>query len=180
MKIINHTAWRTDQLHALIQRVADDELSMQQKKILRVTLAYKRRLGAGRMGQACLGTPHHQLLTMTLFLPKPGREFDRPSYALIIAHEMAHCRGWRHARMKGNRYDWAEGWQGRYAYALNYPIELAAPAIKAKPGDEQKHQHALTMVAQWTTKTKKATTLLKKWTRKVRYYERKMAAKGQP
>lgn len=178
MKILNETAWRTDQLRALIQRVAEDELSSQQRKILRVTINYKRRY-TNMMGSACIGTPFHQQLSMTLLLPRTSANFDRVAYALTIAHEMAHCRGWQHRQMTGNRYDWKPGWQERYAYVADYPIERA-PAVKnINPGDDVKHLHAVKMVKQWTSKTKKAATILKKWARKVRYYEKKMAAKTQ-
>lgn len=178
MKLINNTGWRTDQLRALISRVAEDELSSQQRKILRVTINYQRRY-TGRMGSACLGTPFHQQLTITLLLPRTSESFDRVAYALIIAHEMAHCRGWRHRQMTGNRYDWKPGWQERYAYAYDYPIEQAPAVERVKPGDDMKHAHAMDMMLRWSRRVMLDTARLKKWQAKAYYYEKKMAAKRQ-
>lgn len=179
MRIINQTTWRTDHLRALIKRVAQDELSAHQRKILRVTVQYRKANGR-RTGYAHIGTPYHQVLTMRLLVPRPPLAFDKPSYALTIAHEMAHCRGLRHSEMRSSRYHWVEGWQARYAYANDYPMETQAKASVEKPDDTAKHQHALAMMAAWRTKAKAATTRLKKWSAKARYYERKMAAAVRP
>ena len=176
MRIINETSYRTDQLRALIVRVAQDELSAHQKKILRVKVVYARA-GQRKLGHAFYGTVYSQVLSMTLYLDRDCAHEHLRKLALIIAHEMAHCRGMRHREMRGNRYHWVDGWAERYAYAQSFPLEQQVKPSVMKPGDAEKHAHALTMMQQWTSRAKKASTLLKKWARKARYYERKMAAK---
>jgi hypothetical protein len=177
MRLVNDTHWHTDQLRALINRVADDELSPRQRKILRVHVVYGR-CHQWKLGHAFIGTLYSQVLSMKLFLPREQTNMDRSKLAHVIAHEMAHCSGLRHPDMKSNRYAWVDGWRERYAYALDLPMELVAPVVQSKPGDEMKYAHATKMAFKWSHTIKLATARLKKWHAKARYYEKKIAAKN--
>lgn len=173
MRIKNETRWRTDHLKALIGRVAKEELEPEQKKKLLVTVRY-RKSNARTWGHATIGTPFHQVLRMRLLLPFPGREFDKPKHALIIAHEMAHCRGLRHREMKSSRYDWVEGWKERYAYAEQFPMELAPEMMAAKATDADKAERLIVKLKRWQAKKKRAETAIGKLKRRLRHYERKL------
>lgn len=176
MRITNETHWSTTQIATLIRRVAQDELDTGQLKNARVKIKYKRE-GAYVMGRCHLGTPRRPDVRMTLMLPRVG-PIDLPSYALIIAHELAHAKGSRHREMnKSNRYHWLAGWQERYAYAKDFPIEAKAEAPKPTTDDKRRKAHAkaLTMVAKWGRKLKLAGTTLKKWQRKAKAAERRLS-----
>src|SRR5258708_25130449 len=119
MRIANETIWRTDQIKALILRVAQDELDPGQLKHARIQIKYRRN-GAYKMGHCTYGTPRNPQVYMTLLFPRKG-PVELPAYALIIAHELAHARGARHREMyKTKRYWWLEGWEERYSYALQF------------------------------------------------------------
>jgi hypothetical protein len=172
MKITNLTNWRTDLLAALIRRVAQDELTPEQVKTLHVTVKWHKANWIG-------GYARYNSTSMALKLPRTDT-LDPVEVAAVIAHEMAHCRGLHHRQMKGNRYQYKPGWRDRYRYAAEYPLERKPVTVKRKPGDEQKFIHCLVMVTRWKTKVKRAATGLRQWTRKARYYEKKMAAKARP
>lgn|SRR5208337_3235730 len=175
MKIKNETHWRTNQIAALIRRVAQDELDPGQSKSVRVYVDYRRSNGCaghGRYGQSGL----QPRLVMWLHLWKD--KVDAVELAHTIAHEFAHNKGLRHREMmKGNRYGFTEGWRERYAYAKDFPI--SAQAEKPKPTLDDKRRKALakaqSMVKKWERKLKLATTSLRKWKVRTKAAERRLA-----
>ena len=176
MRIINSTHWRTDQIAALIRRVAQDELDAGQLKHARVYVKYRRQ-NEYISGNCTYGTMRHPRVYMTLFLPRTG-SVPLPHMAHTIAHELAHAKGLKHRDMnKTNRYGWVKGWEERYAYANEFPIE--AKPVKAKPTLDDKRQKALKQaqqkIAEWTTKHKRAATTLKKWQKQAKAIERRLA-----
>ena len=101
----NRTHWRTDQLRAFVERVAQTELPPEAIARLRVRIVYRRgrRPDDGAVtGYAPrpIGTPEQPSSAMTI---RVGRHFiARHDLALTLAHEMAHCRGVEHPAMKGD------------------------------------------------------------------------------
>jgi hypothetical protein len=174
VKIINKTQYRTDQISALIRRVAQDELEPGQLAKARVTIIYSR----GRsLGNCYYGTMRNPRVWMTLKVPRPPAPLDPVIYAKVIAHELGHAKGFKHADaiMKTNRYGWVDGWKERYAYAAALPIELKPD--RPKPAvDEQRQKklsHSLRMVKRWESKVKRAQTALKKWQRRAKAQEKR-------
>lgn len=173
MRITNKTHWRTDQLKAIIQRVADAELDTNDRKRLRVEAVYKksnwRRCGLGAING----------LWIRLYLNRDS--VDRIQLAHTIAHEFAHNRGWRHRQMAGTlRYSYAEGWREYYAWAESLPLEEKEVKAKAKPDIQLvRYQRVLDAKKRWLTKAKRAATALKKLRAQERYYERALAAAGK-
>lgn len=68
MKVINKTVWRTDQLRAILQRAAEQELEPAKRKTLVVTVEYTR--GGYSSGCAYLGGRH---ATVRIRHPKSRR-----------------------------------------------------------------------------------------------------------
>lgn len=108
---------------------------------------------------------------------------DKIDFAMVCAHEALHCMGVTHRRMntvyrevqRKGRYREKFGW------AADMPLDLKAPPKKkVRPtGIElacDRHEHANAMLAKADTRLKRAQTIRKKWHRKVRYYEGRMAA----
>jgi hypothetical protein len=171
MKLNNQTHWRTDQLKAIIQRVAETELSPEQRKLLRVTIVYARRHGCST---GCAAYYSHWMRVRVQF-----ENFNKIDFALVCAHEMAHTRGMKHPQMRNlPAYSRLPESANLYSWVLAMPVEKKPK--RTKPPTESvigsRAVSVAAMVAQWQSKVKRATTILKKWQRKQRYYERKVAA----
>jgi hypothetical protein len=67
-----------------------------------------------------------------------------------------------------------------YAWAEAMPIERKPPRLKARPTIDAKLTKVASMVTRWQTKVKRATTALKKWQRKERYYTKLVAMQRPP
>lgn len=98
------------------------------------------------------------------------------STALLLAHEFAEMRGLSHEAMRTPRYFFRDNWVELYSWADALPLVLAAVKRKGRPTTDKKMDHALQMVQKWATKTKRDLTMLKKWQRKYKGYQRKLAA----
>jgi hypothetical protein len=105
---------------------------------------------------------------------EPVRRFAR-----VFEHEVLHNKGVRHREMTPSQRNcdeplpkWAEG----------LVIRLKEPKAKRSAADKvaEREQHAREMLAAYERKQKRVATLLKKWKAKVRYYERRAAAKRTP
>jgi hypothetical protein len=175
MRIDNRTHWRTDQIKALIQAVAENETDAEHRKHLRVIVDYiTKRGGCYNLGRAYIGTPLKPAHTMWIKLPR-ARHGDRPDLVRLahtIAHEIGHLKGIPHREMwKTKRYGYVEGWRESYAWASNYSIEEQAAPPKVRVMAD-KLTRAQAMAEKWQSKVKRATTILKKWQRRVSIYER--------
>ena len=108
-------------------------------------------------------------------MPKPPHKVDNAQVALVIAHEMAHLRGLKHgADMHCARYSWTHGdYKAFYAWANEMSIGVRAPKPKATVAPANaKLDHATKMLAKNEAKFKRTAALVKKWTAKVKYYQK--------
>lgn len=176
MKIVNHTKYETRDIIRLVNRVAQDELNPGGLKNARITIKYRRNGGIG--GWCYLGSIQYPNVRMRLSLPRT--KLDVVMLALVIAHELGHAKGLKHRDMNKVRYGWAEGWRERYAYAVDFPIGIKADPPKPTLDDKRQKElaKAQKMVAMWTTKQKRAATTLKKWQRKAKAIEKRLASKA--
>jgi predicted SprT family Zn-dependent metalloprotease len=170
VKIDNQTHWSTKDIEKLIRRVAEDELQPGQLKHGVVKVRYSRK--NGYTGLCYIGTMRRPRVRMQLNIPR--KAVDPVAFAAVIAHELAHAKGYQHGiDMHNNRYGWREGWKQRYSYAQDFLI-CAKPEIKIAPEErrEKRRQQTLVkaerMVKKWQTTSKRAQTMLKKWQTKLR------------
>jgi hypothetical protein len=163
-------------LKKLFTRIASDELEPEKSKRVIFTVTYSKQ---GRhTGCAYLKGIHG-----TLRLPKPPHAIDNTKVAMVIAHEMAYLRGVEHgANMHCARYSWTHGdYKTFYAWANEYPIGVREPKPKpvVAPVDA-KLDHATKMLAKNEAKLKRTAALVKKWTAKVKYYQKRTEVKTCP
>lgn len=176
MKIVNQTHWRTDQIRAIVARVAQDELEVETRKRLVVTVVYRRRSrstshagGHATVGEKGVWAGSRMTLSLPSITPDPI------AVAKVTAHEMAHLRGLRHREMRCARYSYqVEGWREFYAWAAAYTIERKAPPPKPTVTERQQRKldHARGMLVRWERASKRATTKVKRWRGRVRDLER--------
>lgn len=104
-------------------------------------------------------------------LGEPLRRFAR-----VFEHEVLHSKGVGHREMTPSQMNcdqplpkWAEG----------LVIRLKEPKVKRSAAEKvaEREEHAREMLAAYERKQKRVATLLRKWRAKVRYYERRAAAK---
>ena len=216
MRIANKTLWRTDQLKAIIDRVAKVELDPEKRKRFVVTIISART-------SSCSGYAFYNSygITVRLLPPKQKRrefkqdilrreitpegnqrlwlgngryvtetvenEVDKPWFACVVAHEMAHARGMRHRQMCGSpRYTWRGVKPGGttfrevYAWANDYPVEVKQPKVKVEPPAEvvvmKEYERAKAKAGEWSRKLATARRKAREWKAKARYYEKKAAA----
>jgi hypothetical protein len=101
------------------------------------------------------------------------------AFAFVACHEFAHIRGMRHAQMP-SYYTWGKGWEDYVAWAKDLPLDVTPPKVgkAGTPADRASNNlsHVLKMETLALTRAKRATTILKKWSTKRKYYERRVAA----
>ncbi|MGH9316905.1 MAG: hypothetical protein ACRD1P_07350, partial [Thermoanaerobaculia bacterium] len=189
MKIINETRYETAPLRELARRVAAEELDS--AKASRMVVRFSETV-RGITRNAALGYCWQiGAERVSIFLPANPAKLDIEKVAHVIAHEFAHARGLRHPDMRNNpRYSWvrtntADGtvvqvWREvvrQRGYVSGLAIVVRPPKRKEPKVDEVKLELALVRMQAWERKRKRAETGIKAWRRRVRYYERKIAAK---
>jgi len=93
-------------------------------------------------------------------------EFNPVEFSHVLQHELDHNRGLRHSEMVACRTidcNWAK------AFEVKRKQDKPKPVRDLK---KERHEHALKKVKEFETKKRRTETLLKKWKRKVRYYEK--------
>ena len=90
-------------------------------------------------------------------------------FASVASHEFAHLRGMDHDTMPAN-YKWHGRWREYVTWAADMPIEEQPPVVKVRKSVDDKLAHVLKMKALAETRVKRATTILKKWKQRERYY----------
>jgi len=98
-------------------------------------------------------------------------------FASVAVHEFAHIRGMHHLTMP-SYYKWHGDWRPYVQWAIGFPLAVQVAKGRTTPTVEDKLAHATQMLKAAETRAKRATTLVKKWKTKTRYYERAMAARG--
>ena len=156
LRLDNQTDWRTEDIRAIVDLVAAEELMPRQKKHLHVRVFHKnaRDARSDRYPSQRVKGDHRAAARVGLkfnafhvTLPKarkgmvPGAkasEWTRTYLGIQLAHEMAECRGKAHADMKGStRYGYrvagkpyGEYWQRALA---DMPLRWGEPPAPPKP-----------------------------------------------
>lgn len=179
MQIRNQTEWQTRNLKTFVSRVCQQELlDSKFVKRLVVTFEYKKSCGSKDDDKYPHGYAWYKSTCAVIRLVK-GVLPDKQALAKVIAHELAHCQGVHHKDMHGPRYGYAKGWREFYLWAKELPLERYAegttiqvtPLTKA----QAKLASAQTLLKQWETKKKLASTKVLKYKEKVKYYQSRIS-----
>lgn len=123
MRLINKTRWSSADLEAIIKRVAVDELDPEHFRRLKVTVTYTRGTHNGSSGYAFYNSGLMRVRVSKI-------RVDLADFAMVVAHEMAHCRGVRHRQMNCRRYKRIAGYRDYYAWATAMPMRATRPLPK--------------------------------------------------
>ncbi len=94
--------------------------------------------------------------------------------AFVIQHELYHTIGKGHQELAREFGDWEISESDRFAFADNLPLGEKAVNSPRPPRalKEERYKKAISKVAEFERKLKLTKTLLKKWQRKVKYYQK--------
>ena len=184
MKITNKTNLNTKLLGAFIRKVAErEQLTNDEIDKFNVRIIYRRQ---SRRWEKDHTGGHAWLKTWTFCLKVPKDIMpDKPCLAHTIAHELAHCQGVCHGSAMNNpQYGWREGWKEYWKWTEELPLSFNAPEEKSKlVGNAlilKRLEHCQVVFAEWERKTRLAKTKLRKWSQKVKYYERQLQKAATP
>jgi hypothetical protein len=145
MKLINHTAYNGRDLRALIRLVAAEELNPGQLDHLQVEVFYRRAPGcrddrrwrvSGLLSPGT-GLKYNRFIVRLSRPERGGGHVELLGWpCTLMAHEMAECRGKKHASLYGtSRY----GYRGRHgSYWQRRLRELHFPGLRVKPKTGEK------------------------------------------
>ena len=161
MKLINNSKWDTNDLRRLIYaNIIKAGMSIRRKIEVSTTHSNSIHELRNYSGRAGLNTNW-----INLTVPKPDKTFNPIIFSQVLQHELAHNRGLRHKEM----LDW---WTINQDWAKDFIVN---PKIEKpiKPKTQIKEENAIKMFKIYQTKLKRTKTILKKWERKVKYYQKK-------
>lgn len=191
MRINNVTPYSTERLREIAQRVAEAELDSNQRNGITVhfTVAKSRSKDsyqARRRGYYSRqsGAPVPGLKFNQAIVTIRRRNFEHSStlaaqyVAHDLAHEFAEMLGYTHEQLHSPRYFYRDGWLNFYEWAAELPLVL-----QPKPPKPDRQAIATDKLANATarlktalTREKRAVTIRRKWERKIKYYQKQIAA----
>ena len=176
MKLRNDTNWDTNQFKGFIRVVAESEaLTPDDISKLDVKLKYGRRSNR-RENAHVRAWGYYGRWDFRLAVVKDVK-LDKVYLARTIAIMLTYNQGVRAGKVRHNPSFYGKGWQEKWAWASELPLEMHIEQPVVKPTKPikvlQEIQHCLTQVVAWETKRKLADTKIKTWQRKLRYYEKR-------
>lgn len=210
MKVVNKTKYRTADLKALFHKAARHSPNIMDSGVteLTVEVVYSR---GGISGYAYYGKVYHKNgcgYLMRIRVPNTTSRFkdnwqELPEHAMkeytpyewtpkrkrelahTFIHELYHCAGVKHKDMRGGYFYRGDGEYERLAWADAFPVRRVEPkpGKSAEKRNAEKLAHAAKMLKKHESDLKRKQNLVKKWKRKVKYYENRdaklAAAKGE-
>lgn len=172
MRIENKTKYKTQCLRELFSaccRMADTNVKAKELYV-HVSRANTRVSGVAFLGASVIWIkiPRKELLDSG-----DGKKLER-IVAWVFIHELLHCDGIDHHDMNKDWYPC--GWRKarKLKWADKYLLVEEVPELTPLKSCKQKLEHARKMVDRHKIRRDREETLIKKWKRKVRYYERRL------
>lgn len=181
MRIINETKWKTEHLREFVRRIVPNELDPEKRKGVVIRFVNARNRGVS-------GWAYRNSRRCRIIVPKPGSKIEHLKEALakVIAHELAHLQGRPGGRsselnMRGSdRYGYRGDYVTYYAWAKELPLEPQEEQHKAKPATDDKYAVEIArmekLMSGWERRKKRAETAIKKYARKIKYRQGRLAA----
>lgn len=178
MRITNKTKYESAPLIELARRVAEVELDPEKRKVMRVDFVQTvRGISKGGYVGLChrIGGNH-----VDIIVPANPKKVSAAHIAAVLAHEYAHARGMRHRGPNGMgrnpRYRWVKGWRDTVTSYIDGIVIKPREKKVVKLEDDDKLARAQARLLVWEKKRRRCETGIKTWKRRVRYYEKKVAA----
>lgn len=170
--IVNRTHWKTAHLRPFITRALRHERSSLFTRAFsysfRCIVKYNR---AGDRHSYCSGHAPIGGNYMTVMLPSVN--VDKADFAMVCFHEAAHTAGLRHDAMrKEPLYHRVDNWRELYSWAEALPLEKVLPQRRMRPDANQRLLHARSMLTKALTRERRATTIRKRWERRIKTLEK--------
>ncbi len=181
LRVVNHTRYDA---RAIRRILAACLRSFGMKVRGYVRIAYSKKLGepGWHGGRAMLGSLASPGTHMLLTLPRDPKRVSGEEFARVVHHEVLHWRGVQHGDMPPAQKLCLSWWIPSWFTALGPRGFIAhrgpKPPVAPDVRRERKIEHARTMLAKAERKQKLATTLVKRWKRRLDAAERAFA-KGQ-
>lgn len=169
MKVANETQYSTQDLRKFFLQGLK-AMGAETNKVIRVV--YSKR--GAHWGYASYGDSCFQGRSILMSVPKG--KLDLLDFARVFEHEVSHNLGLRHKEMSEEvrrcvqEVTWHEGLQVRW--------EERAPKPKLDHV-ARREEKARRMAVKWERKLGIARRMYRKWSAKVRYYERRKTAAGK-
>jgi len=161
MKIDNHTHYVTSDLKSFILRGIKESVKAgedNRSERLTVKIIYSR----GRIFQRHTGYAYLNGTFMCLRIPK---EFlKKESFARLVMHEYDHVIGYRHRQMD---------WNYNIEWSNDYEIRVQVSAVKEKIDIQMvRYERTKKLLKEKQTQLKRLQTSIRKYTKRVKYYEK--------
>ena len=168
MQVTNTTKYRTDDLRKFLRAIIV-EAGMDPRENWRITVEFVRNK---RYWDCVKGYAYYNSRTFSLRIPfgwgTIGNDAGKlKSMAQVVHHEIDHCRNVRHTDMVPVSEIQTAVWEG---HQIRIKVEKKKPPMVDRAA--KRRAHAEIMAENWAKKLRTAKRCLKKWERKVRYYER--------
>jgi hypothetical protein len=172
MKIVNVTHWQARDLRRIACRVVREEFPRERfndrAKRIKVYVKYNR---GGKWTNSCSGHAQYNSNWCTLMVP--SGEVSPADFAYVLGHELGHCKGLHHGHMPPHMEHRTNYARAHYAWAEPLTIRKQVIKKRERPTIDARLDHARGMLAKAQTRAKRATTIVKKWSRRVRELERR-------
>lgn len=171
VNVINKTDFDSRNIRSLVLAVARRELKPTQYKEIEVTVGYPKKKFVTSLAQI---SPHGSKAVFTIYIPKDQVDVVEVCHRIKVCFD--YCLG-RH----GTAYSSFRDWYQRPGKASDYPFAKKYTMVKAQAkatpgkltgaaGAMKKAEFAQEKVHYWESRVKRATTMLKKWQRQLRYH----------
>jgi hypothetical protein len=170
VKIVNNTDWPTRPLRSLIARIARHEIydaMIPARAALYKTLCVHVKYGAIYNGSS---GPH--IPDITLFVPREGMFDPEVAFAWLVTRHCINARGVATRLMGTDVVQFTDKARDQFAWARGLLFGKDPPKVKAAPTSADRMvlslANAKLKLAIATTRLKRATTIEKKWRRRVK------------
>jgi hypothetical protein len=169
MIIQNQTHFVTSDLKSFILRAIKESIKEgedSRTKRLTVKVVYSKNREWGGAGYS--GYAYYNGYLMRLRIPRELK--DKEAFARLVMHEYDHIVGYHHRQMD---------WVYNTAWVNGYEIRIQPPKVKEKIDVRLvRYERTKKLLKEKQTQMKRVQTLIKKYAKRVKYYEKMLTAKG--
>lgn len=172
VKVINRTKYHTKDLHDLFVAGLWEYGPQATQRDYQITVTYARKCRVTGYAYYPSKIDPRRPGLIIMRLPKP-EYLKMKELAQVLIHEIGHTCGAHHRQMQ----HW---WKITTEFEIGRVIRVKEVTTKKEKPIGDKLTHIDTHITKLRIKIKRLTTLLKKWERKHKYYEKKAASTPAP